>query len=47
MGREMLVIPVNKVGDPRRIIKKTEGPGGGKAQGVTDPPSPLKNNTEV
>jgi hypothetical protein len=38
MCKEMLVIPVNKVVDPkRRIIGKMEGQGGGEAQGVADP----------
>jgi hypothetical protein len=31
--KEMLVIPVNRVVDPRRIIGKMEGRGGGKALG--------------
>jgi CubicO group peptidase (beta-lactamase class C family) len=34
----MLVIPVNKVVDKKRIIGKMEGRGGGEAQGVADPP---------
>jgi hypothetical protein len=29
-------IPVNRVGDKKRIIGKMEGRGGGKAQGVAD-----------
>jgi hypothetical protein len=33
----MLVIPVNKVVDPKRIIGKNGGQGGGEAQGVADP----------
>jgi hypothetical protein len=33
----MLVIPVKKEVDPKRIIRKMEGQGGGKAQGVADP----------
>jgi hypothetical protein len=37
MYKEMPVISVNKVVDPKRIIKKMEGRGGGEAQGVTDP----------
>jgi hypothetical protein len=36
MCKEMPVIPVNKVLDPKRIIEKMEGRGGGEAQGVTD-----------
>jgi hypothetical protein len=32
----MPVIPVNKVMDKKRILGKTEGQGGGKAQGVAD-----------
>jgi hypothetical protein len=39
MCKEMPVILVNKVVDPKRIIgKKMEGQGGGEAQGVADPP---------
>jgi hypothetical protein len=37
MCKEMPVIPVNRVVDPKRIIKKTEGQEGGEAQGVADP----------
>jgi hypothetical protein len=37
MCKEMLVIPVNKVVDPKRIFGKKEGRGGGEAQGVADP----------
>jgi hypothetical protein len=33
----MPVILVNKVVDPKRIIGKKEGRGGGEAQGVADP----------
>jgi hypothetical protein len=33
----MLVIPFNNVVDMKRIIEKTEGQGGGEAQGVADP----------
>jgi hypothetical protein len=33
----MPVIPVNKVVDPKRIIGKMEGQGGGEAQGVAGP----------
>jgi hypothetical protein len=38
MCKEMPVIPVNKVVDPKRIIEKMEGQGGGEAQGVANPP---------
>jgi hypothetical protein len=41
MCKELPVIPVNKVGDPKTIIEKMEGPGGGEAQGVADPPKTL------
>jgi hypothetical protein len=37
MCKEMPVIPVYKVVEPKRIIRKMEGRGGGKAQGVADP----------
>jgi hypothetical protein len=38
MCKELPVIPVDKVVDPKRIIrKKMEGLGGGEAQGVADP----------
>jgi hypothetical protein len=37
MYKEMLVIPANKVADPKRIIGKMEGQGGGEVQGVADP----------
>jgi hypothetical protein len=37
MCKEMLVIPVNKAVDPKRIIGKKAGQGGGEAQGVADP----------
>jgi hypothetical protein len=37
MCKETLVIQVNRVVDPKRIIGKMEGPGGGEAQGATDP----------
>jgi hypothetical protein len=40
MCKELLVIPVKKVVDPKRIIEKMEGRGGGEAQGVADPPPP-------
>jgi hypothetical protein len=33
----MPVIPVNRVVDPKRIIRKMEGQGGGDAKGVADP----------
>jgi hypothetical protein len=38
MCKELPVILVNKVVDPKRIIGKKEGQGGGEAQGVADPP---------
>jgi hypothetical protein len=39
MCKEMLVIPVNKVVDPKRIIGKNGGPRRRRvAQGVADPP---------
>jgi hypothetical protein len=38
----MPVITVNKVVDPKRIIVKMDGQGGGEAQGVADPPPPQK-----
>jgi hypothetical protein len=38
MCKEMPVIPVNNLVDPKRIIgTKIEGQGGGEEQGVTDP----------
>jgi hypothetical protein len=37
MRKELPVILVNKVVDPKRIIGKMEGQGGGEAQGVADP----------
>jgi hypothetical protein len=42
MCKEMLVIPFNKVVDPKRIIgTKMEGRGGGgEAQGVAGPKNP-------
>jgi hypothetical protein len=43
MCKEMPVIPVNRVVDPKRIMGKMEGRGGEEAQGVADPP---KNNLE-
>jgi hypothetical protein len=36
MCEEMPVIPVDKVVDPKRIIVKIEGRGGGEAQGIAD-----------
>jgi hypothetical protein len=36
MCKELPVIPVNKVVDPKRIMGKMEGQGGGEAQGVAD-----------
>jgi hypothetical protein len=40
MCKEMLVIPVDRAVDPKRIIGKMEGQGGGgEAQGVADPKS--------
>jgi hypothetical protein len=42
MCKEMSVVPVIKVVDPKRIIEKMEGQGGGEAQGGTDPPPPKK-----
>jgi hypothetical protein len=33
MCKEWPVLPVNKVVDPKRIIGKMEGQGGGEAQG--------------
>jgi hypothetical protein len=37
MCKEMPIIPVSMVVDPKRIISKMEGQGGGEAQGVADP----------
>jgi hypothetical protein len=42
MCKEMLVIPINRVVDPKRIIGKMEGQGGEEAQGVAYPPPPPK-----
>jgi hypothetical protein len=39
----MPVIPVNRVVDPKRIIRKMEDQGGGEAQGVADPPKNVHN----
>jgi hypothetical protein len=42
MCKELPVILVNKVVDPKRIIgKNIEGRGGGEAQGVADPKKEL------
>jgi hypothetical protein len=38
MCKEMPVIPVNRVVDPKRIIGKMEDQRGGEAQGAADPP---------
>jgi hypothetical protein len=38
MCKEMPVIPVNRVVDPKRIIGKMEGRGGGEVRGIADPP---------
>jgi hypothetical protein len=43
--KEMPVIPVNKVVDPKRIIRKNDGWGGGEAQGVADPKKLCRNET--
>jgi hypothetical protein len=43
MCKELPVIPVNKVVDPKRIIGKMEARGGGEAQGVAD----QKNHSDV
>jgi hypothetical protein len=37
MCKEMPVIPVGRGVDPKRIMEKIEGRGGGEAQGVADP----------
>jgi hypothetical protein len=44
MCKEMPVIPVKKVVDLKRMIRKMEGPGGGEAQGVADSP---KNRSQL
>jgi hypothetical protein len=44
MCKEMPVIPVNKVVDPKRIIRKKEGQRGGEAQGVADPKKERKKH---
>jgi hypothetical protein len=41
MCKEMPAIPVNRVVDKKRIIRKMEGQGGGKAQKVADPKNGL------
>jgi hypothetical protein len=41
MCKELPVIPVNKLVNPKRIIRKMVGRGGGEAQGVADPPKYL------
>jgi hypothetical protein len=39
IGKELPVIPVNRVADRKiEYLEKMEGLGGGKAQGVADPP---------
>jgi hypothetical protein len=43
MCKELLVNLVKRVVDNKRKIGKMEGQGGGKAQGVADPPPPEKN----
>jgi hypothetical protein len=44
MCKEMPVIPVNKVVNPKRVIgTKMEGQGGGEAQGVADPQKTFLN----
>jgi hypothetical protein len=47
MCKEMLVIPVNRVVDLKRIMGKTEGQGGGEVQGVADPKKLLKVSQPV
>jgi hypothetical protein len=37
MCKEVLVIPVNRVVDKKKIIRQMEGRGGGEAHGVADP----------
>jgi hypothetical protein len=44
MCKEMQIIPVNRVVDPKRTIEKMEGQGEGEAQGVADPPPKKKTN---
>jgi hypothetical protein len=43
MRKELPVILVNKVVDPKRIIGKMEDRGGGEAQGVADQKTYLKS----
>jgi hypothetical protein len=42
MCKELPGIPINKVVDPKRIIRKMEGRGGEEAQGVADPKKPCQ-----
>jgi hypothetical protein len=44
MCKEMLVILLNRVVDPRKNIGKMEGQGGGEAHGVVDPPIHVVKN---
>jgi aminopeptidase C len=37
MSKEMPAIPVNRVVDKKRMVRKMEGQGGGEAHGVADP----------
>jgi hypothetical protein len=37
MCKEILAIPVDRKVDKKRIIRKTDGRGGGEAQEVADP----------
>jgi hypothetical protein len=46
MCKEMPVIPVSSVVDPKRIMGKMEGQVGGKAQGVANP-SPKKRIVSI
>jgi hypothetical protein len=43
MCKEMPVITVNEVVDQKELSEKMEGRGGGKAQGVADPPKKQEN----
>jgi hypothetical protein len=47
MCKELPVIPVNSVMDPKRIIGKMEVQGGGKAQGVADPKKSYDTQTRL
>jgi hypothetical protein len=47
MCKEMPVIPVDRVVDKTRIIRKMEGQGGGEAQGVVDPKNRLISNGKL